>query len=100
MKEIKWKTECGYVRTTIGSVSLWCEATEFWYDLESGEVEPGGMWKSLVLIGLSGPKIFGPNRRKLSKCKEDAIALACQLIKDAKTIVDEQVGIFERRGLL
>jgi hypothetical protein len=100
MTEIKWEIDSGYVYTKIGLVHLLCEPTEFWYNLETCETEPGGKWGSSVRIGLAGPRITGPHRVKLSRCKEDCIALACQLIRDAETIVDEQVRIFRRKGLL
>lgn len=101
MSEIKWKIENGLVYTQIGLVYLLCEPTETWYNLDSEELEPGGKWGSIVHIGNSvSSKRVGPHRKTLSKCKEDAVALACRLILDAQTIVDEQVRAFERKGLL
>ncbi len=100
MKEIKWEESIydGDFFYDIGNIFLCCSPESSRWCGKSQEVViiPGTRWYSSVRLGSCDIVRYGPYRKTLSKCKEDAIKMAIQLMDDMETIHDEQVRAFEK----
>lgn len=97
MKKIKWKSKGPneYACARVGCIDLYCllvltrNSKKIWFACVSINNGSSGTYYALI------KNRYGPKRKSLSKAKDDAVRIACEVLLDCYTSLTAEMKNFD-----